>query len=291
MKTEVVLHVAVAISGIVGFVAFEFTEDGLVGFTENIGQNIQAAAVSHADDNFFCSFIRRRIDHGFDGGNGRFPAFQRESLFTDVLRAEEFLENNGAVEASENAFAFFRGIIDEMRVLLDAFAEPFYFFRIADIVVLESERFAVSLVQVVDNVSERGLAQANFLPYVKSLVEIGFFQAEFFDTEMSFAVFPLADRVGVGNEVSLVAVGFYEIEYFEFIQRNARAASVLRIAGEGKIESFEEFSELRVDRTDVVFIVIVQRFDISRFGITYVGENVHQVVYLNVKRKYRSFFT
>ncbi len=99
IETEVILHIAIAQLGAGDVVFREFVEDELVVLAEDIGEDVQAAAVGHAHDDllhaeagaFFQNFVEDRDD--------RLTAFEREALLADIARVDELLEQLAGEEA------------------------------------------------------------------------------------------------------------------------------------------------------------------------------------------------
>ena len=70
-EAEVVLDVAVAVGGLDVEDVFELAEDVLVGLAEDVGQDVQPAAVGHADDHLPRPQLGGLLDHGVEDRDGR----------------------------------------------------------------------------------------------------------------------------------------------------------------------------------------------------------------------------
>src|SRR5438876_739821 len=81
---DVVLHVAVAVRGVIAEIILELAEDFGIGFLQDVRQNIEPAAMGHADDVFFHAPLRRFFDERIQQRDQRLGALQREALLADV---------------------------------------------------------------------------------------------------------------------------------------------------------------------------------------------------------------
>ena len=100
---EVVFHVAGALGGVRIDVAFEFIEDLFVRLTERVGEHIQPAAMSHADDRFLYAVGGRFSEEEIEHRDDALGPFERESLVADVLRMQKFFECFCIIEFHQNA--------------------------------------------------------------------------------------------------------------------------------------------------------------------------------------------
>ncbi len=82
---------------------FEFTEDVLRVFAQNVGQHVEPAPVGHAEDDFVDALLAGVLDGQIEQRNERFRTFQREAFRPDVFFTNEFLENDGVGQAGQNA--------------------------------------------------------------------------------------------------------------------------------------------------------------------------------------------
>src|SRR5919198_45510 len=88
LGAQVVLHVAGAVHRLRVEVALELAEDLRVRLSDDVRQNVQAAAVGHADDDLVQAGLRRAVDHRVEQRDDRLAALEREALLADVLRLE-----------------------------------------------------------------------------------------------------------------------------------------------------------------------------------------------------------
>ena len=73
----------------------ELAEDGLEGLAENVREDVEAAAVSHAEDELTYTFGGPLLDECIEQRDERFGAFQGEALLPDELGVDEPLEELG----------------------------------------------------------------------------------------------------------------------------------------------------------------------------------------------------
>ena len=104
-----VFYVSVASHGVGDIVFGELLEEHIEGFAEDVGENGEATAVSHAHDEFFDAELGGELDHGVEGGDHGFAAFEGEAFLADEFSVEEFLEEFGLVEATQDAGFFVLG--------------------------------------------------------------------------------------------------------------------------------------------------------------------------------------
>ncbi len=94
---EVIFDVAVAVLAFGGF-AFEFAEDDLVGLVDDMGQDVEPAAMGHAHDDFLDAQGGAIVDEGVEQGDERFAAFEAEAFLALVFAGEEIFEALGGDE-------------------------------------------------------------------------------------------------------------------------------------------------------------------------------------------------
>src|SRR5262249_36539068 len=97
-ESQVVFDVAVAADRFGQEILFELREDLLIGFAQNIRQHIEAAAVSHADDDFARSGIGGPLDDHLKNRNERFRPLEGETFLSDKTGLQEVLEKLGVVK-------------------------------------------------------------------------------------------------------------------------------------------------------------------------------------------------
>ena len=157
---EVVLHVVVPLRIGRRELRLELAEDRLQRFLHDVGEEVDAAAVRHADRELLdphggCA-RHQRLEHGDQRGG----ALQREALLAGVARMEELLEAVGCEHGAQQPEP---GRVGELRPVargLHARLEPLALARIGDVHELGAERAAVGLAQRVHELAQRALELA-----------------------------------------------------------------------------------------------------------------------------------
>ena len=89
---QVVFHIARAADIFrVGRAAREFVEDDLVGLGQHIGEDIQAAAMGHAIDDFLYARATAMLDHRLQRRDHGFAAIEAKALGADIFAAQKLL--------------------------------------------------------------------------------------------------------------------------------------------------------------------------------------------------------
>ena len=100
--TQVVLHVTGTTGGGRINIALELGEDLREGLADDIRQDVQPPAVSHADDHFVEPLSSGGVNGGVHERNEGLGTFEGESFLPDVLRLEEVLKGLRSVELLQN---------------------------------------------------------------------------------------------------------------------------------------------------------------------------------------------
>src|SRR5205814_9039892 len=99
---EVVLHVAVACRLLREEAALELREDHLVGLADDVREDVQAAAVRHAEDHFLDAERPRVLNERVEERDESVAALEREPLRRRVAELEELLEPLGPDQVLED---------------------------------------------------------------------------------------------------------------------------------------------------------------------------------------------
>ena len=97
-----VLHVSRSLNGVRIHVAVELTEDVVEGLTDDVGQDVQAAAVRHPHHRFDHALVRGELEDEIEHRDERLGPLERETFLSRVLGLKELLERLGGVEAVED---------------------------------------------------------------------------------------------------------------------------------------------------------------------------------------------
>ena len=98
---EVILHVAVSTDRIRREVSLKFIEDDVKRLVENVGQNVQAAAVGHPHDEFFDPALLTVLHDGIEREDQGFAALQGKTLAA-VLRVQKIFKSLCFVEFAKD---------------------------------------------------------------------------------------------------------------------------------------------------------------------------------------------
>ena len=102
LVAEVILHVAVAQLG-VGHVIFrELVEDEFVVLAQDVGQDVEPAAMGHAHDDLLHAVARTFLHDLVEDGDDGFAALERKALLAHVAGVEEFLEQLALEQVGEH---------------------------------------------------------------------------------------------------------------------------------------------------------------------------------------------
>src|SRR5690606_38274137 len=98
-----VLHVArtLNIVGVEG-AALEFVEERAVRLAQNLGQDVEAAAMGHAQNDVLDAQGTAALDDLLERRNGGFAAIKAEALGSGIFDVEEFFEAFGLDQLVED---------------------------------------------------------------------------------------------------------------------------------------------------------------------------------------------
>ena len=154
-RAEVVLHVARALRAGGVDIAFELGEDLLDGLADDVGQDVEPAAMRHADDDLVHARSAARSSISSRIAIAVSRAFEREALLADEARVQEVLELFG--RRSRLRRMRMRGVVVErpvVRVRLHALLQPALLLRVLDVHVLAADRAAVGLAQGFEDLAQ-----------------------------------------------------------------------------------------------------------------------------------------
>src|SRR3954452_12370147 len=211
LRAEVVLDVARAVRRTRVKVALELTEDLRVALADDVGENVQPAAVRHTDDNLIEVAARGGAQDPVQQRDDRLAALEREPLLADELRLEKRLERFRGVEPSEDVQLLLPVEVG-MRPL-DAVLDPATLIGVLNVHVLDTDRAAVRVTQDAEGLTQlRDLLPAEAASW-KLSVEVPQGQSMRDDVEVRVAALLVVERVGVGHQMAAHAVGMDELEH------------------------------------------------------------------------------
>ncbi|KAI3492962.1 hypothetical protein L1887_42337 [Cichorium endivia] len=154
---EVVLYVTAALA--VVLLAGELVEDALDGPADDVCEDVETAAVGHADGDTLYAVLDGAVDERLDTGDERLAALEAEALLVGVLGGDEALERVGPDQAVEDGALLLDRVLEGFGGL-DALAEPVALFAVGDVDVLYADGAAVHALAGVDDLADGELLDA-----------------------------------------------------------------------------------------------------------------------------------
>ena len=141
---EVVLHVArPADIGRIGGTTGEFAEDRAVRLAHDVGEDVQPAAVSHADGDLLHPRGAAIFDDRFQRGDGAFAAVEPEALGADVLFGEEFLPLLAVDDLLQDRLLAFGREGDRLVLALHPLLQEAAFLKVVDVHIFQADMAAI----------------------------------------------------------------------------------------------------------------------------------------------------
>ena len=206
---EVVLHVARPID-VVGLErpALEFVEDRAIGLGHHVGQHVQAAAVRHADHDFFHPQRAAALDDLFHRRDQAFAAIETEPFGPHVLDLQELLEALGLDHLVQDGFPALAGEVDLLAQPFDPLLQPAGLLGIGDVHVLQREGAAIGALHQFEDLADRCDLQAQHVVDEERPVQIGIGEPVALGIELGVvAVIARAQRIDIGHKVTADPVG------------------------------------------------------------------------------------
>ena len=182
LGAEVVLDVARAALAAHGDGALELAEHLTVGLAGDVREDVEPAAVRHADRGAVQARLRGALQDLVEERDERLATLEAEALLTDVLRLQEGLEGLGLVELRQDAQLL---VVAGLLVLeLDVLLEPRPLVGVLDVHVLDAGRAAVRVAEDAEDVAQLHEALAAEAVRHELAVEIPEGQAVVLDLEV-----------------------------------------------------------------------------------------------------------
>ena len=204
-RSQVVLDVSRALHRVGHVVALELVENLRVGLARNVGQDVEAPAVGHADRDLVdarASRVRQDVVQQRDQG---FPALKGEALLAHELGLQELLECLGANERAQDVALGGGG--ERLVRSLDAFLDPGALVGILDVHVLDADGSRVGVVQPGQDVAQQHLVRPAEASRGEGTVQVPHAEPVGGDVQVGVAADAVGQRVGVGRQVAARAVG------------------------------------------------------------------------------------
>src|SRR6185437_14958484 len=119
----------------------------------HLREHVQAAAMRHADADFFHTEIAAALDDLLERRDQRFGTIEAEALGARELHVAEIFESFGFHQLVEDRALALAGESDLLVPTLDAFLNPALLRSIRDVHEFYAERLAVSAAQNRDNLA------------------------------------------------------------------------------------------------------------------------------------------
>jgi hypothetical protein len=206
---EALMVLDVAGRQVVAVLAFEFGEQFLRHLAQGVDQDVEAAAMGHADDDFLDALFTGALDGFVERDDETFAAFEREPFLADVAGVQVTLQAFGRGQAVEDVALLFRGEIGRGAHRLEALLHPALLGRIGQVHEFHADVAAVGVAQVVEQVAQgRRLGAEIGVADVEDDVHVGI--GETVEARFQFRnrrTFLALQRIEVGPHVADEAVG------------------------------------------------------------------------------------
>ena len=147
-----VLHVAGALLFSGEHIAFKFTEDLLVGFADDISEDVKATPMWHADNNFLHMMVGGNINNAIHHRDEGFRAFEGEAFLPHIFCLEERLKCLCRNKSSECEFLI---LVGERSIrILHIGTDPFTLLIVKNIGVLDSHFSAIGTAENCHDVTQ-----------------------------------------------------------------------------------------------------------------------------------------
>ena len=137
--------------------SFEFIEQLFGQLADDIDQDVEPAAVGHADDRFAYAGFTARLHEFVQQRDQGFAPLQREAFLAHVFPVQVFFQGIGGNDPFQDAFPLF---LREAVVAFGFFQpalDPAFLFRLVDVHVLGADRAAIRALDDVEDFSQRQL--------------------------------------------------------------------------------------------------------------------------------------
>src|SRR5579884_2228477 len=122
-------------------------KNGAMRLAHHLGEDIEPAAMGHADDDFAHAEGAAALDDLFERRNRRFGAVQSEPLGTGEFQVAEFLESLGLDQLVENGALAFARKRDLLVWPFNALLDPAFLRAIRDVQEFDAKRLTIGAAQ------------------------------------------------------------------------------------------------------------------------------------------------
>jgi hypothetical protein len=201
----------------------ELREDRLERLADDVREDVQPAAVRHADHQLAHAVRRRILDDRIEQRDQRFGALEPEALLPDEARVEEALEQLGRRQLLEDAQPLLVGGNRGVLRLLHAPHQPLARAGVLDVRELDADLAAVRRAQAPEDLHERLDRAAGQVAREERMLEVRVAEAVVRGIELGEVLVARAERVGVGDAMPARAVGVDEPQHARVLLGDLRA--------------------------------------------------------------------
>src|SRR6266404_378579 len=183
--------------------------------SDDVGQDIQAAAVRHSQLDVFDTQLASPLDQLIEQGNNCLAAFNRKAFLAQEFRVQKTFELLGGNQFPENALLHFdvnRSRLNELAP--DLFAQPELFFFALNVTVFGADLAAVRALEEVEDFAQRSILSACQAAGKERTIEVPDGQVVGFDVQ--FGVIKqrqCVQRIDVGHQMAAHAISIYQFHH------------------------------------------------------------------------------
>jgi hypothetical protein len=137
----------------------EFAEDGLVGLSDDVGENVETTTMGHTDNDILDTVINTAVNEGLHTRDKGLTTLETKSLIVRVLGSQERLEAGTPDKTVEDTALLINGVLEGVRNL-ETFTEPVALITVGNVDELNTKRTAVDSLARIDNLTEGHLLTA-----------------------------------------------------------------------------------------------------------------------------------
>ena len=131
----------------------ELAEDGLVGFPDDVGEDIETATVGHTNDDVLDTIVDAAVNQSLHTRDKGFTTLETKALVVGELGSKEILETGAPDQTVEDTALLIDGVLVRVRDF-DPVADPIARLTVGNMDVLNAVGTAVDLLASRDNLTE-----------------------------------------------------------------------------------------------------------------------------------------
>ena len=214
----------------IGRAAGEFVKNRLRGLAHHVREDVQPAAVRHADIDLGHAHLAAVLDYRFESGDRAFAAIESEALGPDIFAGEEFFPLLGMDDLGQDRLLALGRERDLGILALHPALQETTLLDVVDVHIFEADVAAVIALEDGDDLAHRRLLEPERAAQPDRPVEVIIAEAVIFGGEVGGDVTrSQPQRVEVGGEVTAHTIGADQHHRPDRVFRGA--ADDLRVAG------------------------------------------------------------